>query len=331
MAITAITTNDALTVKLWEKQMFNVMENESYFMTRFAGESENNIVQVKTDLTKTKGDAITFGIVYDLTGLGVDETQTLEGNEESLTHYDYALTLKEYAHAVKTNKMSQKRVVFDIPSTAVAKLQRWGRDKIDTELFTTIDASSTKIFYGGDADSIASLEAADKLTPALVSKVATWARTGGNDAQPVIQEVNIEGGSYYAMVVHPDVLYDWKQNSVWVTAAGTALDRAPDHPFFKRATFFWDNVVIHEHRRVNILTTGGAGSDIPYAKTLFMGQQAGLWAWGERPKMVQQTKDYERERGWSWQMVARPGKPVFNSLDYGSVSVVVSRTQVSDA
>ena len=331
MAITAISTSDALTVKLWERKMFNVMENASYFMTRFAGENENNIVQVKTDLTKQKGDKITFGIVYDLTGTGIDETQTQEGNEEPLTSFDYSLTLREYSHAVKTNKMSQKRVVFDIPSTAIAKLQRWGSDKIDDELFSAIDTSPTKAFWGGDATSVATLEVADLLTPALISKAATWARTGGNDSQPVIQPVRIEGGEFYALVVHPDTLYDWKQNSVWTNAARDALQRAPDHPFFKQATMFWDNVVIHEHRRVAIFLTGGSGSDVPYSRNILLGQQAGLWAWGERPKIVQQTKDYERERGWSWQMVAKPGKPVFNSLDYGSVGVITSRTSISDA
>jgi hypothetical protein len=47
-------------------------------------EGTNSIVHVKNDLTKSKGDRITYGIRMRLSGAGVTSGQTLEGNEESL-------------------------------------------------------------------------------------------------------------------------------------------------------------------------------------------------------------------------------------------------------
>lgn len=69
MSKTIFSTSNALTKKLWDEDLFRDVQIESYFVSRFMSESENNLVQVQTDLTKSQGDQVTFGIVPNLSGL----------------------------------------------------------------------------------------------------------------------------------------------------------------------------------------------------------------------------------------------------------------------
>ena len=62
-----------------------------------------------------------------------------------------------------------------------------------------------------------------------------------------------------------------------------------------------------------------------------MGEQALAWAWGARPKVVAEEFDYQREHGFAVSMMSAVEKPVFNSLDYGSIGIYTSRTQIGDA
>jgi hypothetical protein len=50
------------------------------------GEGENAIIQVKENLTKKKGDSVTFALLNRLTANATTGSDVLEGNEEDLTH-----------------------------------------------------------------------------------------------------------------------------------------------------------------------------------------------------------------------------------------------------
>jgi hypothetical protein len=53
------------------------------------------------------------------------------------------------------------------------------------------------------------------------------------------------------------------------------------------------------------------------------------WAWGKRPEVVEEEFDYQNEMGHAIGMIAGVKKSKFNSLDYGSLGVYFSRTNVS--
>ena len=330
MATTAFTTSNALTKKAWEEKLFRDTVKMSYF-SKFMGEGSGKIVQVKNKLTKEKGDNITFGIRMRLSGAGVTGNETLEGNEEALTTYDYDISLERYRHAVRDDgELTRQRAVFSIDVESKSALQDWGAEKIDALCFTAIQASPTKIFYGGTATSTATLTATDKLTPALISKSKTWANTGGNRAQTPLRPIMINGKKYYVLLVHPDVMYDLKQDSTFAQARREALERGKDNPIFTGSEAIWDGVVIHEHENMDLATTWGAGTDVAGAKCSLMGAQSLVYAWGKRPQVIAKDFDYGEQHGFAWGMTARTGKPVFNSTDYGSLAVYVARTQISD-
>ena len=330
MAKTQVTTNDALTQKLWDEKMFRDTKKESYF-DRFMGDGPNNIVHVKTDLESKKGDRITFGIRMRLSGAGVDEGETLEGNEEALSTFDHTITLTQKRHGVRdAGALDRQRPIYNMDMEAKQALQDWGSEFMDQAMFTAIEASPTKIFYGGSASTTATLTAADLITPTLISKIRVWALTGGNRAQTPLRPVTINGKKYFILLVHPDVAFDLKNDSTYAQARREALDRSSDHPIFTGAIGMWDGVVVHEHENVSLTTDWGAGSNVTGAKCSFMGAQSLLWAWGERPKVVAKEFDYGNEHGYGWGLLYQTNKPVFNSLDYGSIAMYVARTQISD-
>ncbi len=331
MAKTAFSTSDPLTKKVWEERLFRDTQKESYF-SRFMGKSAEALVHVKEQLTKTKGDNMTFGIRMRLKGDGVTSGQVLEGNEEKLTTHDFSVSLERYRHGVRdAGELDRQRTVFSIDEESVSALKTWGAEKIDSLCFDAIQTSPTKVFYAGTATSTGTLTATDLVTPSLISRAKTWCKTGGNRGQTPLRAIRINGKNYFVFLVHPDVMYDLKQDPTFAQARREALERGKDNPIFSGAEAIWDGVVVHEHENIDLATNWGASSNVPGAKCVFMGAQSLVWAWGKRPRVVSENFDYEEEHGFAWAMTSRTAKPKFNNKDYGSVAINVARTRISDA
>lgn len=344
MAIKEFATSDALVRKIWltENQLlFKEAAKESYFLPRFGGESADNIVYVRNELSKSNGDRITFGIRMRLTSTGVGAGQTLEGNEQSLQTYDFSISLDQVREAVRIRQgLTKQRTQIDLAEEARMALKTWMAEKIDALLFAALRTSPTKTFYSNNGTftsgaSYAAVKAdltasQDNITPQIISAMKTWAKTGGNRAQAPLRPIRVDGRETFVFLTHPDALWDLKQTTVWAQAQREAAERGKSNPLFTGAVGVWDNVVIHEHENITIGTDAGSGSNVPFAEGFLMGAQSLCWAWGERGEMVEKTFDYDEEKGFAVNLIYGAGKPVFNGKDYGSVSFLCSRTQVSD-
>lgn len=338
---TAFATDNPNTKKIWEERLLRDVEIESYFTPRFMSEDENNIVQVQKDLTKEKGDQITFALVANFTGDGVTSGQTMEGNEEGMVSYDYSISLEQYRNATRTKgKLDVQRPMFSIPDASRAKLKIWGAQKIDRLLVSALLASPTKILYrdgvaGAPAGTTSSATAKaaltlanSKLTPNFITALYTWASTGGAGQSWRIRPVVVDGESWYILLVNPAVLYDLRIDSTFQSAMKDAQERGKTNPLFRSAVAVWSNVIVHQTEWIPLFTDGG-GASVTGAFGALMGAQALVWAWGEKPNTVQQNFDYENEQGWCWQMISKAGKPKFNSKDYGCVGVVFAATPIT--
>ena len=365
MAQTSIATSDNLRKEQWEEMLYRDTLVESFFMGRFAGYSvqnllkgmpfestPNDILHIKTTLeakgkTKTReGDKITFGLIPRIsptTHPGVTSGQTLKGKEVSLSWYNFNLELERYRQAVSAGTpIDWHRAAFAMAPEARTALQNWGIERLDRLSIDALDVvTNSKIFYKTSsgttstdtwATATAALTTANgKLTPAMVSFIGAWCKTGGGRTRIPLRPVYVAGKPYYVWVVHPDVLYDWKQDSTVFQAWREAQARGDENPIFHGASYIWDNNVIHEYENISVGTDAGSGSDVPYAKCHVLGAQSLCWAWGERPSMVEDTDDYEEELYYAWRMTGKAGKPNFNSQDYGSVMVALARTNVAGA
>ena len=369
MARSQMTTDDALRMQAWEEELFRDTAVNSYFLSKFASEATNgfvekgeayesvpnDIVHVKTDLgakgrTRTKkGDKVTFGLVPRIdpkTNQGVTSGQTLKGKEVALAQYDYDLELERYRQAVSAGgHMDWARASFDMPKEARNALETWGSEKMDLNCFEALEDSPTEIFYKTSDDfettppskttSLATAKAAlsaddSKITPAFLHLLKTWCRTGGARSGGKIppRPIMVDGKRYYVFLTHPDVEFDFGNDSTNMQAQREAEVRGKDNPLFSGATAVWKGMIIHTHEYV---TTGedGGGASVPWAYGHVLGAQSLAVAFGERPSIVEETEDYEEDLFYAWRMTMKVGAPEFNSKRYGSVSTVISRTNIS--
>ena len=106
----AALTNEQLTT--WSRDFWHEARNKTFIM-RFAGDSENSMVQRITELRKTTdGARAVITLVNEATGDGVVGDNELEGNEEALTSSDMVIQLDQWRKAHKSaGKMSEQRSV----------------------------------------------------------------------------------------------------------------------------------------------------------------------------------------------------------------------------
>lgn len=341
MAKNSFATNDASTKKAWDEKLFRDVVKESYF-SKFMSEKGDNLIHVKTQLEKSQGDNITFALRMRGEFEGVTGDTPLEGNENKLDFYNDNISLQLYRIGVRVGgKLDKKRVMFSIEDEAKEALKESGTNKIEKLCFDAILGASTRNCYqtsatnflqtATEATAKAALHATNSLiTPAFLSALKTFAKTGGSRRVVPIRPIKISGKDYFVLLVHPDVVYDLKQNAILQGAWENARERSMDNPLFRDAEIVWDGVVVHSNERVTIGTDGG-GAAVPFCKGVLMGAQSLIWAWGERPETVSETFDYKNEIGYAWNMMAGVKKPRFNSEDFGSIAVYCARTNVSGA
>ena len=332
MSKTTLLTTDPLARKLWHKDLFNDTMKE-IFWGNLMGTDMESVVTVKEDLTKEQGDNITFGLIERSSAPIKTSGQALEGNEDALVRASWSLSVEERAFALRDRgPLDRQRAIFGMDDETKRSVVVQGAEYIDETIFDALQDSPTKTVYSGSATSVASLTATDLITPATISQVKAGVKTGYNRTQTPIRPFRIDGKNYYGLVMHPDAMFDLKQDTAFQQARREALERAQSNPIWSDVYAIWDGVAIFEHENITIATDGGAGSNIPYAKNIFFGAQAVCFAWAQRPKIVSAEFDYEREHGHSWQAIFGVGKPQLrNSKDYGSVSLITARTQISDA
>ena len=76
MAVTDYAVNSPLAVKLWAKKLFHEVTG-STFISKFAGNDDSALIQVKDETQKGAGDRITVGLRMLLTGDGILGDNTL--------------------------------------------------------------------------------------------------------------------------------------------------------------------------------------------------------------------------------------------------------------
>lgn len=176
----------------------------------FMGEGPNNVIQIRRDFMKSKGDAINYNLVADLSqkglaGSGLQSllyfgssaaTRRLEGNEEAPTVYADSVVLDQLRHAVITGgKLSEQRLAFEMRPEMKNNLAYWyARIAFDEVIFkklsgvTFTDSQSrtlgeaavanTNNIYGGGKTASNQLTSGDTFEPTLFRKAKEAAMTG---------------------------------------------------------------------------------------------------------------------------------------------------------
>jgi len=333
MAIKDIATGDAAAVKLWDAKVYREVPKKSFWLNGMAAADGSMPVHLKEQFGKGDGDRLTITMIPRLKGAYIGEAGTVVGNEESLSHYTFNLTAKEYnvATSFKT-KLATIRPAWDLPKESQTALMNRMGEVIDEELDTQLETSPTKIFYTGSATSTATLTATDKMTSTKLHQMKVWAKSGGNRAQNPIGTIKAGGmDGVHLFICGWDMYYDLLEDSAIQQSQREALPRMKDHPLFRDQDLFYRNILIRPHENITLYTDGGAGSDVPYSYGYLVGASGLAWGWAQKPKLTQEAIDHQRILSLNYNFIGAPGKPKFNSLDWGVAAVAAARTQITDA
>ncbi|MFZ2620337.1 MAG: N4-gp56 family major capsid protein [Alphaproteobacteria bacterium] len=336
MVATIITTH-GVSAKVWSDQVFNEYLGQNPFFN-FMGTGSNDVIQVKEELTKAAGDAITIQLRSKLTGAGVTGDTALKGNEEDLIFYDQKLSVDTIRHAViLRGEMSEKRVAFDLRNQARDALVDWANEKLKKDIITALTNTSvgraqSRYLYGAvdgnynatHATALANVDATnDKLTTDVISRAKRKALLeGARKVRPFMMKNDERLEEVFVLFAHPyavrDLLKDQAFKDVNVHLPATMGESVLVQG--QRYKGMWDGVMIFECAEMPVLDNAGAGS-IDVAHNVLCGAQAIAVAWGKRTNYKEDSDDYGHENGFAIDEIRGVSKLVFNNVDHGVVNV----------
>lgn len=323
MADTSVATG--LTVQQWDDKYFTEALNANIFKP-YMGTKSNSIIQVKEDLTKKKGDSVTFALVNKLTGAGQTGSSTLEGNEEALDSRSFKVTVDQYRHAVRVPVLDEQFSAIPLRNAAKDALLDWNmeltRDKIITALgsingtaYASASEANKDAWLVDNADrclfgaaksnnasndhsaSLANIDNTnDKLTASAISLMKRMAKTASPRIRPLKPRKGGVTSDSFIMFVPSLVLRDLTQDSAFLQANREARQRGKLNPIFAGADYIYDNVAIIEVEDIGVLSgVGNTGIDV--APVYLCGAQAVAMAIAKRPESKEEEFDYGDKQG----------------------------------
>jgi N4-gp56 family major capsid protein len=359
MAITQYGVNDALSNKLWARDL-NHEVKKGLEIAPLIGKGPNSIIQEKSEF-KGRGDKVTIGLRTRLTGTGVTENETLEGNEEALTTYSDSLLINEIAHAVRVegeDSIDQQRVLFNLREEARDGLADWFAERLSLSFFVQASGySASSITYRGSSVTLASVHKGLNTVTAPSTNRKVMAGSGNtNDedlvsadtfslsmidkakekavlANPRIRPIRINGKDMYCCYLHPTQAYDlmvdtgsmgWREIQLAAIQGG----QSSDNPIFTGALGVYNNVVLRVNEDVVTGINSSTAAEITTVRrALFLGAQAACIGFSSKfsksspYKWVEKKFDYDRELGVSVQGLMGLKKNIFNSEDFGVLTL----------
>lgn len=354
MAITSFGVNDALAVKTWSKALA-VEALKATEIAPLIGEDSNSIIQRKTETSKGAGDQVTFGLRMQLSGDGFSESDTAEGNGESLTLYSSALVINELGHVVSAkseNTIDQQRVPFNLRDECKDGLADWWAKRMSVSFFNqvcginatsgtgypsstkytglnaTVAPSSTRILRAGSQANDQSLTSSNTFTLDLIDKAKEMAET----ASPQIRPVRIGSAKKYVMYLHPYQVTDLRINTStgqWLDIQKAAMQGGDvsKNPIFTGALGEYNDVILRMSHDVPVgVNSSTLATDTDTRRAVLLGAQAATMAFGQKNspgkyRWNEELFDHKRRLEVSAWSIFGMKKTVFNSTDFGTVVV----------
>lgn len=336
-------TATGLRVQQWDDDFFTEYVRENRFRPYF-GTNENSVIQIREDLTKKRGDRLTFNLVNRLTQAAVTGSNMLEGNEESMGQRSHLLTVDKLRNAVRVAEMEEVKNAIDLRDAARSTLKTWisehlrdsiitayGSIPVSSGVYRAYSAASEaekdaflvdnvdRVLFGAVVSNGASLDhstalanvdnTTDKLTPDAISLMKRLAQK----ASPKIRPVMVKGDEeWYVLYANALAMRDLKTNTAFTQSNRDARDRGKDNPLFKGADFVWDGVIIREIPEIAVVTgVGAAGIDV--APVYLSGAQALGIGWAKRTTTKTKEFDYGDKYGVAIEEIRGVEKLFFGS------------------
>lgn len=335
-----ILTDNGLTVEQWEDSIFKEYIGMLQ-VKKFMGTGTDSIIQVKEELTKKAGDAITIGLRGRVVGGKVTGNSKAIGNEGTLAFYNQRITIDNVRRAVKFEDipMSQKRTMFNVLKEGKSALQEeFAVDFDDDVIIALTDVAAGRVrgrYLYGAADSnwnathataLTNIDnTSDKLTTRMIDIAKRKALIPVN-ATAKIRPTRMKNGKdseqWYVFWGHTYALRDmvdhdaaWKNRELNLTPLGSSSVLYTGSAF-KGA---WNGVLVYENERLPL-----DSSTIQTAHNLFLGAQAAAVVWGQRSKFNEEEADFGHDVSYELHEIRGMEKLVFNRTteeDHGVVHV----------
>lgn len=274
-----------------------------------------------------------------LSGAGITGDTTLEGSEEAMQDYDEDVAINQLRNAVRlTGRMDEKKNAYNMRVSAKDRLADWFAERIDREIVdklcgkttstfsnTPTAAAATRSVFAGGQSSVGNITTAMKMDTKVLDKSKQVAIL----ASPMIRPLKVNGKDKYVAILHPYDANNLRQDPVWNQAQREANVRGETNPIFDGSFGEWNGIVVHEHEYVFNTTDGSSSAKV--SRNILCGQQAGVIAWGEAVRWVEKSFDYGNSWGISCGAIFGCIKPLFNSLDYGVVTMFTAGDVASTA
>lgn len=361
MGQTVIAFGDPKAQKKWSGQLFVETAKKSYF-ERFIGESENSVIQRKTELDSDQGDRISFDLSVQLRGKPTSGDNRVKGKEESLKFFTDEIIIDQIRKTVSAGgKMTRKRTSHDLRKVAKDRLSDYWSMYIDEMHFMYLSGArginedfieyttytghagnpfrapdAQHLLYGGAATSKATMVAGDTFSRLLVEKATVKARMmRAKDPKAAnMLPVTVMGEKHYIMLMTPFQEQDLRNETGergWLEvqkAAASAEGKA--NPIFKGGLGMINNVVLHSHESVVRFNDYGAGANVNAARALFLGRQAGVVAYGTagglRFTWKEEVDDFGNEPTVCAGTIIGVSKTRFNQRDFGVMAIDTAAT-----
>lgn len=353
--MTDTTVSTALRVKQWDDKAHREYVRANRFR-KYMGTDQNSIIQVKEDLTKKKGDAITIPLVGALdatTGPNTGST-TLVGNEKALPNDGHRIEVGVVRDAVVVNveeeqaspiairneakvalkdlqmrylrnsilgAMSSVNNVAYATATATQK-NAWNVTNADRVLF----GNSTANYSATHATALNNVTAAMTLTRDMVSEMKALAQTAksvnGDGLRPFTYG---EDEETFVLFAGSRPFRALKKDMEGVLT--DAEKRGKENPLFTGTTsLYWDGVVIREIPEIGTFANTAA-TPVTLSPTFLCGAQALGVAWAMRTKTtLRKEDDYGFKHGVGFMEMRGVEKILYgeNGKQWGIVSGFVA-------
>lgn len=353
---TVIDVNSRQAVKRWAASLARDTAKQEYF-DKFVGKGENNIIERKVDLESDAGDEIRFDLSMKLRGDITEGDNVVEGREEGLNFYQDSVRIDQARKGVDAGgRMTRKRTLHDLRTIAKERtaeyLAEWADELKMVYLsgaapgtYMNEDSKVLRSFagnpiqapdaahhiYAGSATSKATLAEEHIMSRELIERLATMPRMmSAIDPETVkMTPVNVDGKKKFVLLMNP-----WQTHSLrtekgeltWGDIQKNAAVQGASNPLFTDAVGELAGIVLHEHENVRRFNDFGAGENVPAARALLMGRQAGVVAYGSsgngtRMSWVEKLHDAESRVAIYAGTIMGFKKTRFNQRDFGVIAV----------
>lgn len=355
MSFLTVLTGAAVTQEQFENSI-NSEYLRSIFWSRFMGTGENAAIQIKSDLTKKRGDAITINLRSRLQGGKQTGQAKSEGQEGTLQFYGQRITVDndKITGRLDDVDLTQQRVGWDLLNTLrdaiVEERAQHTEDRITNAMSsTTTGLVQGNTLYGSlesnynatHATGLATVDNTDDQLTTLIGDICKdKARIPANGktmkTRPMRVNMGMEGGvqEWYGFVSHTYSINDlvrndarWRQPMLMIPPMVSK-----NNPLFTGSTFkgAYNGVLYYEWEGIELANNTNS---VQTGHSLFFGAQACAYVWAQFGKLTSEQFDYENDFGLQHKEINGVSKitydvnaidPSVTNSDYGLVHAFVA-------